>query len=155
MNSNKQKTIMDIPRFPAPECFRKDEKKTGNISNRVSVWVNFSVKNHKENEYFFSSRFARLAVSILSNSHDEFTEERSDPSESANDKSGKTIFRELEVAINLYSFLSVFLCQSVSYPCMQRKPFLVLAISIPKVPAQERTLMSLVPYIRCVGRLQQ
>ena len=70
---------MDIPRFPAPECFRKDEKKTRNISNRVSVWVNFSMKNHKENEYFFSSRFARLAVSILSNSHDEFTEERSDP----------------------------------------------------------------------------
>ena len=41
---------MDIPRFPAPECFRKDEKKTRNISNRVSVWVNFSVKNHKKNE---------------------------------------------------------------------------------------------------------
>lgn len=79
MNSNKQKTIMDIPRFPAPECFRKDEKKTRNISNRVSVWVNFSVKNHKENECFFSSRFARLAVSILSNSRDEFTQERSDP----------------------------------------------------------------------------
>ena len=70
---------MDIPRFPAPECFRKDQKKTGNISNRVSVWVNFPVKNRKKNEYFFSSRFARLAVSILSNSHDEFTEERSDP----------------------------------------------------------------------------
>ena len=47
MNSNKEKTIMDIPRFPAPECFGKDKGKTGIISKRVFVLVNFSVKNRK------------------------------------------------------------------------------------------------------------
>ena len=79
MSSNERKKSLISPDSLPQSGSGRMRGMTGNISNRVSVWVNFSVKNHKENEYFFSSRFARLAVSILSNSHDEFTEERSDP----------------------------------------------------------------------------
>ena len=60
---------MNIHRFPAPEWFGKDKGKTGIISKRVSVWVNFPVKNRKKNETKKKESkgraFARSAEQIL------------------------------------------------------------------------------------------